>query len=232
MNAMLKRLILTVICLLLTIQISFGQDVNSPELSVEKAEKKVNTRPPDDQEKEPFDDADIGLMVVSCVRFETEKGDIEIELFPETAPATVRNFLNLTAIGAFDTTTFSRIVPGFIIQGGSLSTGTKWNYELSLRARRKIPDEPSLIKHERGILSMARPDEPNGASTSFFILLSESEHLDGKFAAFGRVTRGMEVVELINQSEVEGEKPKEPVRIQHAVIFPCTASLDGPAPKS
>ena len=95
-------------------------------------------------------------------------------LMVEAAPENVRNFLNLAATGMFDTTTFSRIVKDFVIQGGNLSTGQKWNLETAKRAARKVPDEPSYVKHVRGIVSMARPDEPNSATTHFFILLSEA----------------------------------------------------------
>jgi len=86
---------------------------------------------------------------------------------------------------------------------------------------RKLPDEPGLVKHVRGIVSMARPNEPNSASTHFFILVGEGKHLDGKFSAFGRVNRGLEIAETINQAEIQGEKPDKPVRINRAVVIPC-----------
>src|SRR4051812_35561113 len=82
--------------------------------------KKANVRPAAKAAaaKEPFEKASIETMREQCVKFETEKGLIEMEMFPESAPESVRNFLNLVALGAFDTTTFSRVVPGFVIQGG------------------------------------------------------------------------------------------------------------------
>ncbi len=191
--------------------------------SSEKIIKKANERPQGNLLKEKFDDASLAALAQQCVQLKTEKGDILIELFPESAPQTVRNFLNLTAIGVFDTTTFSRVVPGFIIQGGSISSRETRTQELTDRARRKIPDEPSLIKHERGIVSMARGDEPGSASSNFFILLDAAAHLDGTFAAFGRVIQGIEVAELINNMTVEGEKPVKPVRIETAAVIPCNA---------
>jgi peptidyl-prolyl cis-trans isomerase B (cyclophilin B) len=160
-------------------------------------------------------------MSGQCVKLETEAGEIEIEMLAEAAPENVRNFLNLTATGMFDTTTFSRIVKDFVIQGGNLSTGQKWNLETAKRAARKVPDEPSYVKHVRGIVSMARPDEPNSATTHFFILLNEATQLDGKFSAFGRVTRGMEVVDAINKAPAEGEKPAKPVIIKRAIVETC-----------
>ncbi len=143
-------------------------------------------------------------------------------MFPESAPETVRNFLNLVAIGAFDTTLFNRVVPGFVVQGGNLWTRAGGiTRELGARGRRTIPDEPNKILHERGILSMARGDEANTATTNFFILVGEGSHLDGKFAAFGRVTKGMEVADAMNKAAVTEEKPEKPVRLSKASIFPC-----------
>ncbi len=190
--------------------------------------KKANTRPNTDAAKEalsePFAKADVKTMAGQCVKFETDAGVIEMEMFPETAPESVRNFLNLAAIGAFDTTAFSRVVPGFVIQGGDLYSGEKMNAELDKRGRQIIPDEPGQIKHTRGILSMARSDEPNSATTSFFILVGDAPHLDDKFAAFGRVIKGIETVDAINKMPVENEKPKTPVRIKRASVAPCAAA--------
>jgi peptidyl-prolyl cis-trans isomerase B (cyclophilin B) len=145
-----------------------------------------------------------------------------MEMFSEQAPESVRNFLNLAATGALDTTTFSRVVPGFVIQGGNLySREGKMTAALGQRARKTIPDEPNKILHERGIVSMARPEEPNQATTNFFILVSSASYLDGKFAAFGRVTKGMDVVDAINKASVTDEKPEKPVRIKKATAAAC-----------
>jgi peptidyl-prolyl cis-trans isomerase B (cyclophilin B) len=170
---------------------------------------------------EPFDGASVEKMRAECVTLETEAGAIEIEMIPEVAPESVRNFLNLAATGALDTTTFSRVVKGFVIQGGNLSTSEKWGVDLAKRMSRKLPDEPGLIRHVRGIVSMARPDEANSASTHFFILVGAGQHLDGKFSAFGRVTKGIEVADAINQAPTDGEKPIKPVRINRALVAPC-----------
>ena len=206
--------------------VAMAQEATAPPAQNKPEPKKSNARPADAQAPttEPFDKATVEKMASQCVRLETEAGLIEIEMLAEAAPETVRNFLNLTAIGAFDTTTFSRIVKDFVVQGGNLSTGQKWSYELSKRAARKIPDEPSYVKHIRGIVSMARPDEPNSATTHFFILVGEAAQLDGTFSAFGRVTRGMEVVDAMNKAEAEGEKPTKPVRLTRATVEQCVKS--------
>jgi peptidyl-prolyl cis-trans isomerase B (cyclophilin B) len=161
---------------------------------------------------------------------ETEAGAIELEMLPESAPETVRNFLNLAATGAFDSTAFSRVVPGFIVQGGNLRTRENLTAELAERARRTIPDEPNAVRHVRGVVSMARPESPNSATTNFFILVSEGAHLDGKFAAFGRVRAGIEVADRINGAPVEGERPVNPVRLKRATVSPCGAA-EKPDPK-
>jgi peptidyl-prolyl cis-trans isomerase B (cyclophilin B) len=170
---------------------------------------------------EPFDGASVEKLGAQCVTLDTELGAIDIAMLPENAPEAVRNFLNLTATGAFDTTTFSRVVKGFVIQGGNLQTSEKWGPELAKRMMHHLPDEPGLVKHVRGIVSMARTEEPNSATTHFFILVTTAQHLDSKFAAFGTVTKGMEVVDAINQAPVDGDKPEKPVKINKAVVVPC-----------
>lgn len=199
-----------------------------------KPVQKTNARPaptPTPPTAEPFDSADVATMAAKCVTLDTEAGAIELEMFPESAPETVRNFLNLVAIGALDNTTFSRVVPGFVIQGGDLYSNEKITTPLKWRANEKIKDEPNKIMHERGILSMARPPEADSASSHFFILLRAAQTLDGTFAAFGRVTKGMDIVEAINKMSVVGEKPEKPVRIRKAAVGGCPApAATPPAP--
>jgi peptidyl-prolyl cis-trans isomerase B (cyclophilin B) len=186
------------------------------------APKKVNPRPTPSTttRSDPFDGASVEKMM-QCVTLDTEQGAIVIEMLPDKAPETVRNFLNLAANGTFNTTTFSRVVRGFVIQGGNLSTSENWGAALAARMERTVPDEPNDIKHVRGVVSMARSDEPNSATTHFFILVGDGPHLDGKFAAFGRVLRGMEVAEAINHAEAEGERPLVPVRIKFTKVAAC-----------
>lgn len=184
--------------------------------------KKANARPAETArpKTEPFDGASVEKMTGKCVSLDTEQGVIVIEVLPQKAPESSRNFLNLAATGALDTTVFSRVVKGFVIQGGNLSTSERWSEQLAERMSRKLPDEPSDLKHVRGIVSMARSDEPNSATTHFFILVGDGPHLDGKFAAFGRVLRGMEVADAINRA-AENEKPEVPVRIKSATVAAC-----------
>lgn len=218
---MLKKSILALMVITLAAGAAFSQ-LTKP--SPTTPEKKANSRPElkVDKATEPFENADAKTMASQCVTLDTEAGVIEMEMFPESAPQSVRNFLNLVSIGAFDTTTFSRVVPGFVVQGGNIWTREGGvTRDLGMRARRTVPDEPGKILHERGIVSMARSDEPNTATTNFFILVSKGAHLDGKFAAFGRVTKGMEVADAINMTAVTDEKPEKPVRIRKASVSPC-----------
>jgi peptidyl-prolyl cis-trans isomerase B (cyclophilin B) len=229
------RLLLFLAAFFMTVQVQAQRPLPSPMATPNRVEvpspetetlKKANSRPADAPpvQPDPFDGASVEQMRDQCVTLETEVGSIEIELMPEVAPESVRSFLNLAATGSLDTTTFSRVVKDFVIQGGNLATSEKWGVALSQRASRKLPDEPSIVKHVRGIVSMARGDEPNSASTHFFILVGEGQHLNGKFAAFGRVRKGMEVADAINAAPKEGDKPEKPVRIKRAVVSTCPAS--------
>jgi peptidyl-prolyl cis-trans isomerase B (cyclophilin B) len=213
------KLLLAGFCLALSTEIMFAQN---PTPSTEGL-KKANTRPAETkpQPAEPFEGASVEKMKGQCVTLGTENGAIVIEMLPASAPETVRSFLNLSASGALDTTIFSRVVKGFVIQGGNLSTSEKWGPELAARMSRKLPDEPSDTKHVRGIVSMARPEEPNSATTHFFILVDDSPHLDGTFTAFGRVLKGLEVADAINRAPIDNEQPVVPVRIKHATVAAC-----------
>jgi len=221
-NKVFTSLFLALCCIVTMVDAAFGQ--SQPPQNPADAAKKTNVRPADAASvaPEPFDGVPLEKLTGKCVTLDTEAGAIIIEMIPEVAPEAVRNFLNLAALGALDTTTFGRVVKDFVIQGGNLFTSEKWGVELARRMSRKLPDEPSDIKHVRGIVSMARTEEPNSATTHFFILVGEGHHLDGKFAAFGRVLKGIEVADAINHAPAEGEKPLKPVHIKHAIVSQCS----------
>lgn len=208
---------------ILTVVAAFvaAQNPASSSDNLKKANARPAASPSPPTNVDPFGNATVAQMSGECVTLDTEQGAIVIEMLPEKAPQTVRNFLNLAASHALDTTTFSRVVKGFVIQGGNLSTSEHWGPDLATRMQRVLPDEPNDVMHVRGIASMARGDEPNTATTHFFILVGDGPHLNGKFAAFGRVLQGMEVADAINRAESEGEKPVVPVRIKNASVSPC-----------
>jgi len=229
MQGLQKRSFVITRSLALTIASAFGLlmlcSIATAQNPVPNTEtpKKANSRPPQSSpaKPDPFDGASVEKMTGQCVKLETEQGSIVIEMLPTKAPESVRSFLNLAATGALDTTIFSRVVPGFVIQGGNLSTSEKWNQQLANRMGKRLPDEPSDLKHERGVVSMARSEEPNSATTHFFILVGGGPHLDGKFSAFGRVRSGIEVADAINRAPSENETPNVPIRITHATVSPC-----------
>ncbi len=209
------------LCLLACLAVA-QQPQPTPEPKAEPPAVKKNARPAGEAEAaEPFDKMTPEQMAGRCVALETEAGDIQIEVLSEAAPESARNFLNLASTGAFDTTTFSRVVKNFVVQGGNVATRETLTPELIRRASRKVPDEPNPVKHLRGVVSLARPAEANAATTHFFILLNDAPHLDGTFAAFGRVRAGMEVVDKIAAGELDGEKPKNPVRVRRATVALC-----------
>lgn len=129
---------------------------------------------------------------------EMENGDVMSgELYPEIAPETVANFEKLAAAEFYDGLTFHRVIPGFMIQGGcprgNGTGGPGWNIKGEFAANGVKND----LKHTRGVLSMARAQDPNSAGSQFFIMVADAPHLDGQYAAFGKITDGMEAADKI-----------------------------------
>jgi peptidyl-prolyl cis-trans isomerase B (cyclophilin B) len=159
-----------------------------------------------------------------------DMGDIVIELYPELAPETVKGFLRLARKGFYDGTTFHRVVPGFVIQGGDpLSKDDDRTNDGNGYAGRWLPDEFSDAPHLRGVVSMANTGLAGSASSQFFIVHQDSRQLDGKYSVFGRVVRGMDVVDAITQVEIDHHgrwgKPDRPM--QDVVISGVTVSGEG-----
>jgi peptidyl-prolyl cis-trans isomerase B (cyclophilin B) len=149
---------------------------------------------------------------------ETSRGDITVEFFPDKAPAHVRNFLRLAAAGIYEGTSFHRVVPGFVIQGGYMGSRTLPMDEAQAKAIRTLQPEFNDTPHDKGILSMARGDDPASASTSFFIVTGRSTALDGKYTAFGRVVAGLDVVDAIEKAERNGEAPVERIEVRRVRV--------------
>src|ERR1043165_7311845 len=169
----MNKIAVVILGLLAATVTAIGQSNNQIEPPRKANARAAATRAP---AGDPFEGATIEKMAGQCVTLETELGAIAIAIMPENAPEAARNFLNLSATGALDTTTFSRVVKGFVIQGGNLQTSEKWSEALAKRMSHRLPDEPGLVKHVRGIVSMARTDEPNSATTHFFILVAAAPH--------------------------------------------------------
>lgn len=124
-------------------------------------------------------------------------GVIQVELDETAAPITVANFLKLVDNKFYDGLTFHRIIKGFMIQGGDPNGNGTGGSDESIKGEFASNGVPNPIKHERGVISMARAMDPNSASSQFFIMHQNAEHLDGDYAAFGHVISGMEVVDAI-----------------------------------
>ena len=138
------------------------------------------------------------------VMIETEKGNIKAELYSDIAPITVANFCELAEKGFYDGLTFHRIIDGFMIQGGDPKGNGTGGSDQKIKGEFSSNGVQNDLKHERGVLSMARSMNPNSASSQFFIMHADAPHLDGEYAAFGRVVDGIEVVdEIVKNAEVE-----------------------------
>lgn len=162
---------------------------------------------------EPFSEESVADLAAYRVTLETTVGAITLELRPDKAPDHVRNFLRLAAAGAYDGTAFHRVVRGFVVQTGSMSFRREPLDEKQQRLVRSLPPEFNDLPHVKGTLSMARGDDPASASTSFFVCTAPAPALDRVYTAFGRVVDGMSVVEAIEATPVDGEKPKEKIEI-------------------
>jgi dolichyl-diphosphooligosaccharide---protein glycosyltransferase len=154
---------------------------------------------------------------------ETTQGQIKIQFFPDKAPNTVKNFINLAKKGFYDGTIFHRIVKGFVIQGGDPNTKNDSNKEAwgTGGPGYTINAEFNNISHDRGIVSMARTADPNSAGSQFFIVLNDSKFLDNQYTVFGKVIEGMNVVDKIaNVSTNAMDQPKDPnsARINKIII--------------
>ena len=146
-------------------------------------------------------------------------GKIELELYPEHAPITAKNFETLVSEGFYDGLTFHRVIPRFMIQGGDPLGNGMGGSEKKIKGEFSSNGHKNPIKHVRGVISMARSYDKNSASSQFFIMHADAPHLDGEYAAFGKVTSGIEVVDEIASIPTDySDRPKVAVRIKRAYI--------------
>ena len=146
------------------------------------------------------------------VTIEMEDGAlIRAELYPETAPNTVRNFISLPRGGFYDGLCFHRVIPGFVIQGGCPDGTGMGGPGYSIKGEFSSNGVDNELKHTEGVLSMARSMHPDSAGSQFFIMHKKAPHLDGSYAAFGKVTEGMDVVNRIAEVSTDGasDRPYE-----------------------
>ena len=145
--------------------------------------------------------------------------DIVMELYPDKAPNTVNNFITLVNDGFYDGLIFHRAIPGFMIQGGDPEGTGMGGPGYEIKGEFQNNGFKNDLIHERGVVSMARTNHPDSAGSQFFIMTDEAKHLDNDYAAFGKVTEGMETVdEIVSVETDKQDKPKEDQVIESATV--------------
>jgi cyclophilin family peptidyl-prolyl cis-trans isomerase len=163
----------------------------------------------------------------------TSAGQIDIRFFPDVAPNHVKNFIDLAEKGFYNGTKFHRVIPNFMIQGGDPNTKSgdpsMWGTGGS---GTNVKGEFSTVKHTRGIVSMARSQSRDSASSQFFIMVADYPSLDGEYSVFGQVTKGMDVADkIVSAPKNMNDRPNNPTTIDKIVIRDARADEQGPAPK-
>ena len=165
------------------------------------------------------------------VTIEMEDGGvIKAELYPDVAPNSVNNFISLVKQGFYDGLIFHRVIPGFMIQGGCPQGTGMGGPGYSIRGEFAQNGVKNDLAHDRGVLSMARAMDPDSAGSQFFIMVEKAPHLDGQYAAFGRVIEGMEVADAIVSVKTDwNDRPRQPQRMKKVTVD--TFGADYPEPE-
>lgn len=159
----------------------------------------------------------------------TDGGIIRAELYPEIAPNTVRNFVSLIQKGFYDGTIFHRVIPGFMIQGGDPEGTGRGGPGYEIKGEFTSNGFQNDLKHDRGVLSMARTMDPNSAGSQFFIMTETSPHLDMQYASFGKVIEGLEVVDqIVNTSRDYNDRPRQEQKMKTVTVDTQGAAFEAP----
>jgi len=153
---------------------------------------------------------------IKITQGDTEFGNVELELFPDVAPKHVENFENLVAEKFYDGCAFHRVIPGFMIQGGDPNSKTKAKdtWGMGDPNQKNVPAEFNNKSHKRGILSAARSQDPNSASSQFFLCVDDALFLDGQYTVYGQVTSGIEVADkVVAAPRDSGDCPHEKIEM-------------------
>ena len=155
------------------------------------------------------------------VTIEMENGGvIKAELFPEVAPNSVNNFISLIQKGFYDGLIFHRVIPGFMIQGGCPQGTGMGGPGYSIKGEFTGNGFQNDLAHDRGVLSMARAMNPNSAGSQFFIMVEKAPHLDGQYAAFGKVIEGMEVADAIVSTKTDwNDRPRQEQKMRKVTVY-------------
>lgn len=159
--------------------------------------------------------------ILFMVQIEMQNGKvIKLELYPEVAPITVENFEKLVRAGFYNGLTFHRVISGFMIQGGCPKGNGTGNPGYNIKGEFSSNGVKNDLKHTRGVISMARAQDPNSAGSQFFIMHQDAPYLDGQYASFGKVIEGMDVVdEIANVKTNFDDKPIEPQIMKSVTII-------------
>lgn len=170
-------------------------------------------------------------MANPIVTFEMENGDImKAELYPEIAPNTVNNFISLVQNGFYDGLIFHRVIRGFMIQGGCPDGTGMGGPGYTIKGEFSQNGFANDLKHTEGVLSMARAMHPDSAGSQFFIMHKNSPHLDGVYAAFGKITEGMDIVNKIAETATDySDRPLEEQKMKKVTVD--TMGVEYPAPE-
>ena len=165
------------------------------------------------------------------VTFELEDGGKMVaELYPDVAPNTVNNFISLVQKGYYDGLIFHRVIPGFMIQGGCPDDTGMGGPGYSIKGEFTGNGFQNDLVHDRGVLSMARTMAPDSAGSQFFVMVEKAPHLDGQYAAFGKVIEGMEVADaIVNAKRDWNDKPRQPQRMKKVTVD--TFGVEYPEPE-
>ncbi len=166
------------------------------------------------------------------VTFEMTDGSVfEAELYPEIAPNTVNNFISLVKKGFYDGLIFHRVIKGFMIQGGDPEGSGMGGPGYSIKGEFKLNGFANNLLHTPGVLSMARAMDPDSAGSQFFVMHETSPHLDGSYAAFGKVTKGLEVINRIAEVRTDwNDRPMEEQKLAKVTVD--TFGVDYPEPET
>lgn len=169
-----------------------------------------------------FNKQEIQMMEQTRATIETKFGEITLKFFPEAAPNHVDSFIKLVKDGFYDGTTFHRIVPGFVIQGGDPNTKSEDRSRHGMGGPGfTLKAEFSALPHKRGTLSMARAAHPDSAGSQFFICVADAPFLDGEYTVFGEVAEGMEVVDkIVSQPKDSRDNPIDRVEMKVKIVGP------------
>lgn len=210
------------LCLLTVIFVILGCGIQTNNSASQGSTKNSQTAPNSTSSSAPVPTTNNKNNPVVTITM-ADGGVIKAELYPNIAPNTVKNFISLVKKGFYNGLTFHRVIPGFMIQGGDPSGNGSGGPGYSIKGEFTNNGFKNDLKHTRGVLSMARTDDPNSAGSQFFIMVAAAPSLDGNYAAFGKVTSGMdEVDKIVNTQRDQADKP-----LQNQVMKSVTVDTFG-----